>query len=53
VDMPAVRKIVHDAEKADFRFFDIVLGVVNSDQFRYVEAPDSEAAQAVASLQQQ
>jgi len=53
VDMPAVRKIVHDAEKADFRFFDILLGVVNSDQFRYVEAPDSEAAQAVASLQQQ
>lgn len=51
-DMPAVRKIVHDAAEANFRFFDIVLGVVNSDQFRFVEAPGSEETQAVAGLQQ-
>jgi hypothetical protein len=51
-DMPAVRKIVQDAAEANFRFFDIVLGVVNSDQFRFVEAPGSEETQAVAGLQQ-
>jgi len=38
-DMPAVRKIVHSAQASDFRFFDIVMGVIDSDQFRYVEAP--------------
>ena len=53
VDMPAVRKIVQEAEKSDFRFFDIVLGVVASDQFRFVEAPGGEESQTVASLQQQ
>jgi mono/diheme cytochrome c family protein len=52
-DMPAVRRIVREAEANDFRFFDIVLGVVNSDQFRFVEAPEADEAQAVAGLQQQ
>lgn len=46
-DMPAVRKVVKETEKNDYRFFDIVLGVVNSDQFRYVEAAGVEA-EAVA-----
>jgi hypothetical protein len=41
-DMPAVRKVVKQTEKNDYRFFDIVLGVVNSDQFRYVEAAGAE-----------
>jgi hypothetical protein len=51
-DMPAVRKIVHQAQAADYRFYDIVLGVVNSDQFRYVEAPQRDENQAIAGLQQ-
>lgn len=37
-DMPAVRQVVHQAEVSDYRFYDIVMGVVNSEQFRFVEA---------------
>jgi mono/diheme cytochrome c family protein len=33
-DMPAVRQIVRDAAKDDYRFESIVLGVVQSDAFR-------------------
>ncbi len=33
-DMPQVRKIVKDAEADDYRFSSLVLGVVNSPQFR-------------------
>jgi len=32
--MPAVRKIVNDAERDDYRFSALVLGVVNSPQFQ-------------------
>jgi hypothetical protein len=39
-DMPAVRRIVRDAAKADYRFKSIVLGVVSSDAFRKREAGD-------------
>jgi hypothetical protein len=33
-DMPSVRKIVNDAERDDYRFSSLVLGVVNSPQFQ-------------------
>jgi hypothetical protein len=33
-DMPAVRRIVRDAEREDYRFSAIVLGIVGSEQFR-------------------
>ena len=32
-DMPAVRKIVHDAGAQNFRFSSLILGVVNSTPF--------------------
>ena len=40
-DAPAVRKIVNDAEKKDYRFSSILLGIVNSIPFqmRRAEAP--------------
>jgi hypothetical protein len=37
-DMPAVRRIVRGAEKDDFRFESIVLGIISSDAFRKREA---------------
>jgi hypothetical protein len=52
-DMPAVRKIVRNAAAGAYRFHDIVLGVVASEQFRFVEAgAESRGAegQAVAGL---
>ncbi len=33
-DGPAIRKIVHDSQAADFHFSSVVLGVVNSTPFR-------------------
>jgi hypothetical protein len=48
-DMPTVRRIVRATRASDFRFEDIVLGVVNSDAFRRREAaplPASTSAQA-------
>ena len=33
-DMPVIRDIVEDAEKEDYRFSSLVLGVVNSPQFQ-------------------
>ena len=33
-DMPTVRRIVRDAEQNDYRFSDLVWGIVNSTQFR-------------------
>jgi hypothetical protein len=37
-DMPAVRKVVQDGAKNDFRFSSLVLGVVNSAPFQLKEA---------------
>ncbi|MGV3590359.1 MAG: DUF1592 domain-containing protein [Gammaproteobacteria bacterium] len=37
-DMPTVRHIVADAEDSSYGFFDIVQGIVKSEQFRYVQA---------------
>jgi hypothetical protein len=39
--MPQVRQIVRDTQKGDYRFFDIVKGIVNSDAFR-LQAPPHE-----------
>jgi len=39
-DMPTVRAIVREAEKDDYRFESIVLGIVSSDAFRKREAED-------------
>jgi Protein of unknown function (DUF1585)/Protein of unknown function (DUF1588) len=33
-DMPLIRKIVHQAERDDYRFSSIVLGIVESDPFQ-------------------
>jgi hypothetical protein len=33
-DMPALRSIVHEAEKNNYRFSSLVLGVVKSEQFQ-------------------
>ena len=33
-DMPTVRHIVRDAAENDYRFSDLVWGIVNSTQFR-------------------
>jgi hypothetical protein len=38
-DMPQVRDIVRNAAKDDYRFFSIVMGVVNSDAFRLQGPP--------------
>jgi hypothetical protein len=43
-DMPAVRSIVRSAEKDDYRFESIVLGIISSDAFRKREAPDLRQA---------
>ena len=42
-DMPAVRSIVRTAAANNYRFEDIVLGVVNSAAFRRRETPCSPA----------
>ena len=42
--MPTVRAIVRDAEKDDYRFESIVLGIVSSDAFRKREADGSAPA---------
>ncbi len=42
-DMPQVRAIVADAEANDYHLFDLVMGLVNSDAFRY-QAQEAEAS---------
>ena len=37
-DMPTVRSIVKESGKDSFAFYDIVQGIVKSEQFRYVQA---------------
>ena len=43
-DMPTLRAIVRDAKADDYRFSDLVLGIVQSDQFRMSKAPGGDAA---------
>jgi hypothetical protein len=38
-DTPKIRAIVRDAKASNYRFSDLVLGVVNSDQFRMSKVP--------------
>jgi hypothetical protein len=40
-DMPVVRSIVHEAERQDYRFSALVLGVVKSDPFRMNQKLDT------------
>jgi mono/diheme cytochrome c family protein len=48
-DMPAVRKIVRDAAKSDYRFSSLVLGVVNSVPFTMRKAAVGTPARLSAS----
>ena len=43
-DMPQVRAIVHSAKAQDDRFFTIILGIVNSDDFRMQAEPHAAPA---------
>jgi hypothetical protein len=43
-DMPAMRSIVRGAEKDNYRFESIVLGIISSDAFRKREAPSISQA---------
>jgi Protein of unknown function (DUF1585) len=45
-DAPAVRKIVKDAEKEDYRFSSLILGIVKSPPFQMRRAEVNEAAAA-------
>jgi hypothetical protein len=49
-DMPVVRSVAHDAAKGDYRFSELVLGIVNSAPFQMkVEKTGEQAALASAS----
>jgi Protein of unknown function (DUF1585) len=41
-DMPAVRKIVREAARDQYRFSSIVMGIVRSDAFRMRMVPEAE-----------
>jgi hypothetical protein len=45
-DMPAVRRIVRDAAKDDYRFSSLVQAIVRTDQFRKHRVPQAALAQA-------
>ena len=47
-DMPTVRRIVRDAADRDYRFSDLVLGVVESEQFRMRRMPGVDEIETVA-----
>ena len=49
-DAPAVRKIVRDAEKDDYRFSSLILGIIESlpFQMRSTERKNSSAPRAIA-----
>ena len=45
-DMPAVRRIVHDAAAHDYKFSDLIMGVVKSTPFQMkLKAPAVAAGQ--------
>jgi hypothetical protein len=53
-DMPAVRGIVRDAAREDYRFSAILAGIARSEPFLFSTAPaadDDAAAQAAAATQ--
>jgi hypothetical protein len=41
-DIPAVRTIVQAAAKNNYRFSSIVMGVINSDQFKMITVPNNQ-----------
>ena len=41
-DMPAVRQIVHDAAKDNYRLSSVIKGVIASDQFQKITVPSEE-----------
>jgi uncharacterized protein DUF1592/uncharacterized protein DUF1588/uncharacterized protein DUF1585/uncharacterized protein DUF1587/uncharacterized protein DUF1595 len=43
-DMPAVRRIVHDAGREDYRFSAILAGIAKSEPFRFSTTPAAEDA---------
>ena len=47
-DMPAVRKVVHDAGKDDYRWRSIIDGIVKSEPFLMRTAPIKQKSQEVA-----
>ena len=47
-DMPAVRKVVHDARKDDYRWRSIIGGIVKSEPFLMRTAPVKQKSQEVA-----
>jgi hypothetical protein len=47
-DMPAVRSVVAGAAASDYTFYDLVHGIVGTDQFRYVQAPAAAETAAAA-----
>jgi hypothetical protein len=47
-DMPTVRRIVAEAEKDDYRFSDLVNGIIASDAFQKARVPDAPVQEARA-----
>ncbi len=47
-DMPEIRAIVHEAEKNNYKFSTLVLGIVKSDQFQMNQKLVTEAGKAPA-----
>jgi hypothetical protein len=43
-DMPSIRAIVHEAERNDYRFSSLVLGVVKSPEFQMRRSQPAQAA---------
>jgi hypothetical protein len=44
--MPAVRRIVRDAEREDYRFSAILAGIAQSEPFRFSTTPAADDADA-------
>jgi hypothetical protein len=47
-DMPAVRRIVHDAKSENYRFSAILAGIAQSEPFRFSTTPAADADETVA-----
>jgi hypothetical protein len=43
-DMPLIRSIVHGAEKSNYRFSSLVMGIVNSEPFQMNQKPEGTEA---------
>jgi mono/diheme cytochrome c family protein len=51
-DMPAVRKIVREAGREDYRFSAILTGIAQSEPFRFSTAPAADEDATVAAVEQ-